>query len=69
MPSLLEIYFSAQQLCFVVEYRELCVATESLPHEKYLDLMIDILSPVISSEDFDFLSDCVSTRALKSLRC
>jgi hypothetical protein len=34
MPSLLEIDFSAQQLCFVAEYREQCVATESLPHEK-----------------------------------
>jgi hypothetical protein len=34
MPSLLEIFFSAQQLCFVAEYRELCVATESLPHDK-----------------------------------
>ena len=34
MPSLLEIYFSAQQLRFVAEYRELCVAIESLPHGK-----------------------------------
>jgi hypothetical protein len=35
MPSLLEICFSVEKLYFVVEYRELCVATESLPHEKY----------------------------------
>ena len=35
MPSLLEIYFSTQQLCCVVEYREPCVVTEFLPHEKY----------------------------------
>jgi hypothetical protein len=34
MPSLLEIYFSTQQLCFVVEYKELFVATESQPHDK-----------------------------------
>jgi hypothetical protein len=34
MPSPLEIYFSTQQLCFAVEYREQCVATESLPHGK-----------------------------------
>jgi hypothetical protein len=33
-PSLLEICFSAQKLYFVAEYRELCVATESLPHDK-----------------------------------
>ena len=35
MSSPLEIYFSAQQLCFVAEYRELCVAIESMPHGKY----------------------------------
>jgi len=35
MPSPLEICFSAQQLRFATEYRELCAATESLPHEKY----------------------------------
>ena len=29
MPSLLEMYFSAQQLRFVVGYKELCDATES----------------------------------------
>jgi hypothetical protein len=34
IPSLLEIYFSAQQLCFTVEYREPCATNESLPHEK-----------------------------------
>jgi hypothetical protein len=45
MPSPLEIYFSAQQLHFAAEYRELCAATES----KILDLMIDILSLIISS--------------------
>jgi hypothetical protein len=33
-PSLLEIDFSAQQLCFVADYRELCATTESLPHDK-----------------------------------
>jgi hypothetical protein len=41
---------------FSMEYRELCVATESLPHENNIDLTSDIISPVISSEDFDFLS-------------
>ena len=30
----LEIVFSTQQLHFDAEYRELCVATESLPHGK-----------------------------------
>jgi hypothetical protein len=35
MPSPLEICFSAQQLHFAAEYRELCAATESLPHGKY----------------------------------
>jgi hypothetical protein len=35
MPSPLEICFSAQQLRFVVECRELYVAIESLPHGKY----------------------------------
>jgi hypothetical protein len=35
MPSPLEIGFSAQQLRFAAEYRELCVATKSLPHGKY----------------------------------
>jgi hypothetical protein len=35
MPSLLEIYFSAQQLCFLMECREPCDATKSLPHDKY----------------------------------
>jgi hypothetical protein len=34
MSSLLEIYFFAQQLCFAAKYREPCVATESLPHDK-----------------------------------
>ena len=34
MPSPLEIVFSTQQLHFVVEYRELYAATESLPHGK-----------------------------------
>jgi hypothetical protein len=34
MPSPLEIYFSAQQLHFEEKYRELCVATKSLPHGK-----------------------------------
>jgi hypothetical protein len=34
IPSPLEIYFSAQQLHFVAEYRELCVGNESLPHGK-----------------------------------
>jgi hypothetical protein len=34
MPSLLEIYFSAQQLRFAAEYREPCAATESLPYDK-----------------------------------
>jgi hypothetical protein len=56
MSSLLEIYFSAQQLCFVVKYKELCVGTESQPHEKIMYLMVDIISPVICSKDFDFLS-------------
>jgi hypothetical protein len=35
MPSHLEICFSTQQLHFVVEYRELCATTESMPHGKY----------------------------------
>jgi hypothetical protein len=35
IPSPLKIGFSAQKLCFAAEYRELCVATESLPHGKY----------------------------------
>jgi hypothetical protein len=35
MPSPLEICFSAQQLRFVVECRELYAATESLSHGKY----------------------------------
>jgi hypothetical protein len=35
MPFLLEIYFSAQQLCFAAEYREPCDAIESMPHDKY----------------------------------
>ena len=34
MPSPLEIYFSARQLWFAAECRELYVATESLPHGK-----------------------------------
>jgi hypothetical protein len=34
MPSPLEISFSAQQLRFAVECRELYDATESLPHGK-----------------------------------
>jgi hypothetical protein len=34
MPSPLEIFFSTQQLCFAVEYREMCAAIESLPHGK-----------------------------------
>jgi hypothetical protein len=34
MPSLLEISFFAQQLCFAADYRELCAATESMHHEK-----------------------------------
>jgi hypothetical protein len=34
IPSLLEIHFFAQQLRFATEYRELCAATESLPHDK-----------------------------------
>jgi hypothetical protein len=37
--------------------------------KKILDLMAYILSPVISSKDFDFFPDCVSTNALKYLRC
>jgi hypothetical protein len=53
---LLEIYFSAQQLRFVAEYKELCVATESFPLEKEFYLMVEILSLVICSEDFDFIS-------------
>jgi hypothetical protein len=32
-PSLLEIYFSTQQLYFAADYREQCVANESIPHE------------------------------------
>jgi hypothetical protein len=35
MPSLLEICFSAQQLRFAMDYRELCVETKSMPHDKY----------------------------------
>jgi hypothetical protein len=35
MPSPLEIYFSAQQLRFVGECREMYAITESLPHGKY----------------------------------
>jgi hypothetical protein len=53
MPSLLEICFFTQQLCFVAEYRELCAATESLPHDK--DYGSQTYSLVISSDDFDFL--------------
>jgi hypothetical protein len=34
MSSLLEIYFSAQQLRFAAECRELSDATKSLPHDK-----------------------------------
>jgi hypothetical protein len=34
MPSPLEICFSAQQIYFAAEYRELYVATESMPHGK-----------------------------------
>jgi hypothetical protein len=52
MPSPLEIRFSAQQLRFVVEYRELCVAAKSMPHGKYYGSH-DLL---ISLEDFDLLS-------------
>jgi hypothetical protein len=37
MPSPLEIFFSAQQLYFAVEYRELYAANESLPHGKYYE--------------------------------
>jgi hypothetical protein len=56
MPSPLEICFSAQQLCFSVEYRELCVATESLPHEKYYGSHDLHTLPIISSEEFDLIS-------------
>jgi hypothetical protein len=56
IPSLLEICFSAQQLRFVAEYRELCAAIESCLMEKIMDLIIYILSPIISSKDFDLLS-------------
>jgi hypothetical protein len=56
MPSPLEIYFSAQQLCFSMEDRELCAGIESMPHEKYFVSHDFILSPIIISEDFDFIS-------------
>ena len=56
MLSPLEICFSAQRLCFVAEYRELCVANESLPHEKYFRSHDWHTLPVISLENFDFLS-------------
>jgi hypothetical protein len=48
--------FSARLLHFAVECRELYVAIESLTHGKYYEFMIHILSPIISSEDFDLLS-------------
>jgi hypothetical protein len=55
MSSLLEICFSAWQLRFTSKYRELCVATGSCLMEKIMDLMIYILSSVISSEGLDLL--------------
>jgi hypothetical protein len=63
MPSPLEISFSAQQLHFAAEYRELCAATESLPHGKdYVSHDLHNL-PVIRSEDFDLISGlCLNQR-------
>jgi hypothetical protein len=56
MPSLLEIYFSTQQLRFVADYKEPCDATESWTQDKDLYLMVDILPPIIYLEEFDLLS-------------
>jgi hypothetical protein len=66
MPSPLDIYFSAQQLCFVAEYRELCVATESLASWKYYGSHdLHTLPSLSVRRTLIFFPDCVSTKVFE----